>query len=106
MISKLRIAWLGRAALAARGALIGAAARILAKPRQRPRADEGGASFAWHVDPEALSFSDQWDTDIGQSRIAWARATVAAREAWERAARNSRKRVALGDPPPHGGSDP
>jgi hypothetical protein len=78
---------------------------VLAKVRpHRPR-KESAPTFAWHVDPEELSCSDEWNSDIGQSRVAWAQATLAARDAWERAARESRKRVALGDPPPRSGDD-
>jgi len=78
---------------------------LIAKLQRRGRPVERAASFSWHVDPLELSFSDEWDSDIGQSRVAWARATLAARDAWERAARESRKRVVLGDPPPRSGDD-
>jgi hypothetical protein len=78
---------------------------LIAKLRRRGQPVDRAPSFSWHVDPLELSFSDECDSDIGQSRVAWARATLAARDAWERAARESRKRVALGDPPPRTSND-
>jgi hypothetical protein len=98
---------IGMLAGAIAGALLGEALGMLViklrQPRQRA---QGDGTFAWHVDPpDDLRSSDEWDSDIGQSRIAWAKATLAARDAWERAARQSRKRVALGDPPPRSGED-
>jgi hypothetical protein len=78
---------------------------LLAKLQPRRLRKEPRPTFAWHVDLEELTFSDEWDSDIGQSRVAWAQATLAARDAWERAARESRKRVVLGDPPPRSGDD-
>jgi len=97
---------IGTLAGAIAGALCGESLGLLvAKLRRRRQSIARAASFSWHVDPEQLPFSDEWESDIGQSRVAWARATLAARDAWERAARESRKRVALGDPPPRSGDD-
>jgi hypothetical protein len=68
-------------------------------------------SSAWHFDYHDSEPDDAWISDPGRSQVAWAEATLAARDAWERAARNSRtrvvlgKRVILGDPPPRSGDD-
>jgi predicted lipid-binding transport protein (Tim44 family) len=92
------------------GACVGALAAnyvrmLVARIRRRRHQGTGSPPSDWHIDPEELRFSDEWNTDIGESRIAWAQATLAARDAWERAARQSRKRIALGDPPPRTGED-
>jgi hypothetical protein len=68
-------------------------------------------SSAWNFDYHESEPDDAWISDPGRSQVAWAEATLAARDAWERAARNSRtrvvlgKRVILGDPPPRSGDD-
>jgi hypothetical protein len=68
-------------------------------------------SSAWNFDYREAEPDDAWSSDLGRSQVAWAEATLAARDAWERAARNSRtrvvlgKRVILGDPPPRSGDD-
>jgi hypothetical protein len=103
-VAGLNAVVVGTLAGAIAGALAGELLGLLVvKLKRRRHASERGAIFAWHVDPEELSFSDEWDSDIGQSRIAWAQATLAARDAWERAARQSRRHVTLGDPPPRSG---
>jgi hypothetical protein len=69
------------------------------------------ASSAWNFDYREAEPDEAWSSDSGRSQVAWAEATLAARDAWERAARISRtrvvlgKRVILGDPPPRSGDD-
>jgi len=66
---------------------------------------------AWNFDYLEAEPDEAWSSDLGRSQVAWAEATLAARDAWERAARNSRtrvvlgKRVIVGDPPPRSGDD-
>jgi hypothetical protein len=68
-------------------------------------------SSAWNFNYREAEPDAAWSSDDGRSQVAWAEATLAARDAWERAARNSRtrvvlgKRVIVGDPPPRSGDD-
>jgi hypothetical protein len=78
---------------------------------QRARDGTLEPSSAWQFDYLEADPDETWSSDHGRSQVAWAEATLAARDAWERAARNSRtrvvmgKRVFLGDPPPRSGDD-
>lgn len=92
-------------------AILDALAPLPTTPADATRACVEPSSSAWNFNYQDAEPDEAWSSDLGRSQVAWAEATLAARDAWERAARNSRtrvvlgKRVVLGDPPPRTGDD-
>jgi hypothetical protein len=117
-----RYSWRPSRAALGTAALVDALATLLPAWFAAPNRTSGAATptppplrvepaSAWNFDYRDAEPESEWISDAGRAQVAWAEATLAARDAWERAARNSRtrvvlgKRVILGDPPPRSGDD-